>query len=69
MRCDGGCRDACVEPALLTGTRHPTPQRLAWHATGDTAAACGLVLGAGSVRSMVDGLGRRIEGLGPRAEG
>jgi len=35
------------------GTRHPTPQRLAWHATGDTAAACGLVLGAAFDRHYI----------------
>jgi hypothetical protein len=30
------------------GTRYPTPQRLAWHAAGDTEAECGAVLGRAS---------------------
>ena len=37
----------------MRGTRYATPQRLAWHATGDITAPCGVELGAAFDRHYI----------------
>jgi hypothetical protein len=49
----------------MRGTVYPTPQRLAWHATGDTAAACGVPLGAAFDRHYIALVSKTTAGLFP----
>ena len=44
---------AITRAQYLLGTRYPTPERLAWHATGDVDDASGPVLGAAFDRHYV----------------
>ena len=47
----------------LQGTRHTTPRRLAWHATGDADAACGEALGAAFDATYVELVSRDTTGF------
>lgn len=58
----GGLREISLEQ-YLAGTRHTTPRRLAWHATGDADAACGIELGAAFDATYVELVSRETTGL------
>lgn len=45
--------DAITLADYMRGTRYPTPQRLAWHATGDTSHESGVELGAAFDRHYI----------------
>lgn len=58
----GGLREISLEQ-YLEGTRHTTPRRLAWHATGDADASCGIELGAAFDATYVELVSRETTGF------